>query len=99
MKSGALRMTPQQVVEHYNSKLGFVPVDALDQIVAPSAPKKANGKLRRSRQPNKTEAEFGRMLEARRLKGEFVTVEFESVRLKVGDGCYYTPDYLCQTAF
>jgi hypothetical protein len=56
-------------------------------------------KLRRSRAPNKTEAEFGRMLEARRHKGEFLTVEFEALKLKVGDGTYYTPDWFCHTLF
>lgn len=56
----------------------------------------AGGKLRLSRQPNKTEAEFGLMLEARRRKGEFRTVEFEAITLRVGSGTRYTCDYLCE---
>lgn len=57
---------------------------------------KAGGKLRLSRQPNKTEAEFGLILEVRRRKGEFRTVEFECVTLRVGDGAKYTPDWFCE---
>lgn len=94
---GALHMTPEQVAEH-QIRHGFLPPSSKGTVcLMQNAP--LSGKLRQSRAPNKTEAEFGRMLEARRLKGEFLTVEFEAVKLKVGDGTYYTPDWFCHTLF
>lgn len=58
--------------------------------------RKAGGKLRLSREPNQTEHEFGLILEARRRKGEFRTVEFEAITLRTGSGARYTPDYFCE---
>lgn len=57
------------------------------------------GKLRLGRQPNAAEAAFGLILEARKRAGEFISVEFEAVKLKVGDGSFYCPDYVCEPGF
>lgn len=55
--------------------------------------------LRRGRQPNKTEAEFGLWLAAQKSKGEIVRYEFEGIRLKwgtdekTGNAMWYKPDW------
>lgn len=51
--------------------------------------------FRLAKQPNKTENEFGRILEARVAKGEFAgPVRFEAVKLRIAGNCYYTPDWM-----
>lgn len=87
-----MNLTYEQAVQH-QIRHGFM----VDEPILPK--ETSGGKLRRSRQPNKTEVEFGLMLEARRHKGEFLIVEFEAVKLKVGDGTYYTPDWICQSRY
>ena len=49
----------------------------------------AKGALK-PRKMNKTEHEYGCMLEAR---GDVVWCEFEGVSLRLGDDCRYTPDF------
>jgi hypothetical protein len=43
---------------------------------------------------NKTEAEFGRILEAMKLRGEILFYCYEGIRLKWGDCMFYKPDFL-----
>lgn len=59
-----------------------------------SNPKGAPKPFRQAKQPNKTESEFGRILEARKLRGEFDSVTFEAVKLRIAGNCYYAPDYM-----
>lgn len=54
--------------------------------------------FRLSKQPNKTENEFGAILNARRLRGEFIDpIRFEAVKLRVAGNCYYAPDWMAVT--
>jgi len=50
---------------------------------------KAKGALK-PRKMNKTEREYGCMLEAR---GDVLWMEFEGLTLRLGDDCRYTPDF------
>lgn len=43
---------------------------------------------------NKTEAEWARMLEARRLAGEVAYYAFEPIKVRLADATFYTPDFL-----
>lgn len=98
MKTNAPHWTEGQFLAHQR-KHGFTTDSSVFEKQAAIALKRQQTKLRLSRKPNNTEEDFRRILEARRLKGEFLTVEFEAVRLRIGDGSYYTPDFLCQTTF
>ena len=42
---------------------------------------------------NKTEVEYATVLEARKYAGEVAWWKFEGLRLRLGDGCGYTPDF------
>jgi hypothetical protein len=55
-------------------------------------------KTARGRQMNKTEAEFARILEAQKRKGEIVEWRFEGIRLKWGDTMHYKPDFVVRRA-
>lgn len=44
-------------------------------------------------QMNKTEAEYGVVLEARRQAGEIAWFKFEGVKLRLADSTFYTPDF------
>lgn len=43
---------------------------------------------------NKTEREFSLLLAAQLVKGEITEWKFEAVKLKIGEGCWYTPDFM-----
>ena len=68
-------------------------------LSAPSEPIKTsltgNGDLRNERRGrlNKTESEFAMILEAMKRKGEIRDYKFESVKIRVGEGCFYIPDF------
>ena len=42
---------------------------------------------------NNTEAEYARLLDARKHAGDVAWWKFEGLRLRLGDGCGYTPDF------
>src|SRR6266705_387056 len=50
--------------------------------------------LRRARQPNKTEAAYGLILEAMKRKGDILRYEYEGITLRWAD-MKYTPDFIC----
>jgi hypothetical protein len=56
------------------------------------APKKRRTARRRAM--NRTEAAYAAQLELRRAAGEIRSFEFEAVRLNIGEGAWYTPDFL-----
>lgn len=96
---GAAVWSPQQVVAHY-SRLGLAPPAELfasvGTVVMPNIAGPVSIKPpRRSKEPNQTEREFGAMLERRKRAGEFETVQFEAVRLKLAPGLTYEPDWFC----
>lgn len=45
---------------------------------------------------NKTEAEYFRHLEGRKLLGEVIWYGFEAITFKLGKDCRYTPDFVVQ---
>jgi hypothetical protein len=49
---------------------------------------------RKGHQPNKTESAFFQLLEARRRRGEFQSVTFEGAKLRLGENCFYAPDFM-----
>lgn len=62
---------------------------AVDEFVA-KTPRVRGAKL-----PNKTEQEFGRILQARIDKGELRgPLRFEAAKLRIGGNCYYCPDWM-----
>ncbi|WP_345815313.1 DUF1064 domain-containing protein [Paraburkholderia sp. PREW-6R] len=50
------------------------------------------GRLGKGRM-NKTEAAYADQLEARKHAGDIVDFSFESVKLRLADGTWYTPDF------
>ncbi len=63
----------------------LVPIDTQE----PTEPK-----LRKRREPNKTEAEYGRILEALKTRGEIRDYKYEGLTLHWGGGMRYTPDWV-----
>lgn len=57
----------------------------------------ALGRLRPGAQ-NKTEAEYGRILEARKQAGEIEWYAFEGITFKLADDTRYTPDFAVMLA-
>ena len=47
---------------------------------------------------NKTEAEYAGMLEARKRAGELAHYSFESIKVRLADNTFYTPDFLVMLA-
>lgn len=80
-------------VESHQRRHGFL---TATPAVSESPPASRN-QLKRARQPNKTEAEFGRILEARKLRGEIRFYSFEAITLQWGDGMKYTGDWVVFT--
>lgn len=88
-------MTATEVEAHQKhhgfliKSLGNLPSEAEKAVIS------ASKGFRLAKLPNKTENEFGAILEARRRKGEFAyPVRFEAVKLRVAGNCYYTPDWM-----
>jgi len=54
----------------------------------------ARGEIRQPKGMNKTEAQYGAILEARKAAGEIVWYRFEGVTLKLADDTRYTPDFI-----
>lgn len=81
-------------VEAHQRRHGFItPIVRPPEVSELSAPSAVN-KLKRARQPNKTETRFGLLLEARKLRGEIPLYAFEAITLHWGDGMKYTPDWV-----
>lgn len=45
---------------------------------------------------NKTEADFSLGLEGQKRNGEIRDYKFESVKVRIGEGCWYCPDFVVQ---
>lgn len=91
-------MTREQIAAMFpNASRSLFEANAgLVETGAPAAPPvlSSPNKLRRARQPNKTESRFGLLLEARKLRGEIPFYAFEAITLHWGDGMKYTPDWV-----
>jgi hypothetical protein len=84
-----LTMSKEQVEQHQKHH-GFM-TDSLRTVEAPTMPAKG---FRQAKQPNKTEAAFGLILEARKRRGEIEEYRYEGLTLRWGDGMRYTPDFV-----
>lgn len=58
--------------------------------------RKGWGKRRERGEMNKLEAEYARMLEARKVAGEVSWFMFEPMKLKITDKTFHEPDFLVQ---
>ena len=80
------------------SKWSVTPIPrAQEAPTPPPYPKPTQGsgkKPRQAKEPNKTEADFHRILESRQRHGEFETIMFEGCKLRIGPNCYYSPDFM-----
>lgn len=63
------------------------------EIVPPQATAEIS-RLRKRKQPNKIESEYGRILEAKKSRGEIVHYIYEGITLHWGDGMRYTCDWV-----
>ncbi len=52
------------------------------------------GPRHQSGQMNKSEAEYGSILELRKIAGEIIGYWFEAITFKLAPDCRYTPDFL-----
>lgn len=57
----------------------------------------ALGRLEKGKM-NKTEERYAGMLDLRKMAGEVVEYRFEVIKLRIGDNCFYEPDFLVQLA-
>jgi hypothetical protein len=98
MKRKGLNITLEQAIEHQR-KHGFAPPVGKTLVEVFAAEDAPTTKLRGGSLPNKTETEFGWILEARKRKGEIVRYEFEGIRLRwgvdkeTGVAMWYKPDW------
>lgn len=53
----------------------------------------AKGKRKRRGVMNKTESAFAQVLDLKKREGEIEHWEFETIKLQLGDGAWYTPDF------
>lgn len=47
---------------------------------------------------NQTEAEYAEYLEAKKVVGQILWFKFEGLKLRLADGCFYTPDFFVMNA-
>jgi hypothetical protein len=96
-------MTPrftQAQIEAYNARIAAIRRFGTSKAIAsastvPQQPAKATKYgLGRSKSMNKTERAFLDILEARRRKGDFQTVDREALKFKIGERCYFSPDFI-----
>ncbi len=66
-----------------------------DDIPLPKKPARA---VHKAGVMNKTEQAYAALLEGDRKAGLIVAWWFEAIKLKLGDNCFYTPDFLIQRA-
>lgn len=91
------RMSREQIAAMFpNASRSLLEANAGPVAALSAAPPvlSSPNKLKRARQPNKTEARFGRILEARKERSEIRCYSFEAITLHWGDGMKYTPDWL-----
>jgi len=77
--------------EAHQRKHGFIPQCPSD---VPTGPPAAFKPKRGSKEPNKTEASYGLLLQARKQRDEIHSYFYEGLTLRWGDGMRYTPDYV-----
>jgi hypothetical protein len=97
---GAPVFTLREVADHARKHKLPLPtgVSFNDGSVTPDTPltivlpKKGSRKLKKHREPNQTEADYGILLAAMKAKGDIVHYGFEEITLRWADQ-EYTPDY------
>lgn len=94
MAKRGLTLTLEQANAH-QVRHGFAPVIQGESTQRTIKQNESTGVLRgRKRSMNKTEAEFARILEVWKQRGEIVSFVYEGLRLKYADGLYYKPDFV-----
>lgn len=89
MSKNGVRWTEEQY-QNYLQKSG----KKIEEVAPKLEEKPIKGKIRgKSKDPNKTELEFQRILESRKIKGEFTRIEYEGMTLKWCE-MRYTPDFV-----
>ena len=48
---------------------------------------------------NATEKQFAEMLRLKQLAGDILQFEFEAIKFRIGDRCFYTPDFVVWQPF
>lgn len=51
------------------------------------------GKRHKPGEMNATERQYAEILEARKAAGDVIDWQFEAVKFKIADNCFYTPDF------
>lgn len=78
------------------AKRGMISQEEVDRLTVVAGVISIDNKIRAAKVPNKTEEEFGRILDARIRKNElWGPLMFEGVKLRIAGNCYFTPDWFC----
>jgi hypothetical protein len=103
-----LTMTATQAIEHQERVLGrklqpyersiITGLQTDNARLLVKGITEADKLLRKTRQMNKTEAEFGRILEGKKQRGELTDYKFEALRLRWGESMWYKPDFVARGA-
>lgn len=92
--AGSVQMSREQIASMFPNASRSL-LDANGAVTLPkSAQKVLREKSKTARKQTKTEESFGRILEARKLRGEIISYQYEGVTLRWSDGTRYTPDFL-----
>lgn len=78
----------QQQYDDYVRRHNLLPQRNTDSSPVVQTPKA------RSREPNKTESEYGLILEAQKRRGDIIDYFYEGLSLSWGDGMRYKPDWV-----
>jgi hypothetical protein len=76
----------KEAYEAHQKKHGFIVHQ--EPVVHPKAIASVKGRM------NRTETEFSYILEKQKRDGQIDGWAFEPVKLRLADGCYYTPDFM-----
>lgn len=92
-KHGAFLRSPKGCPACPSKPIASVPLNSLKTVLMPKTVRTTTGagaKPRREKQMNQTETRFLHW-----IKGQCVgRFEFEAVKLRIGENCYYAPDFM-----
>lgn len=90
-----LNFTKEQADAHQR-KHGFSPLSKEDKEALDRSKPKLFRDIKAILRMNKTEAEYALILEAQKRRGEILRYRFEAVKIRVGEGCFYVPDFFIE---
>jgi hypothetical protein len=111
-KSGAIRMTEEQLAAHlrrfsqphpgntaalHRHALEATKATLRERAQGPGEAFYALGRMGKT-EMNKTEAAYAQLLEAKKHTGEIIDWRFHPIRVRLADRTYYEPDFLVMTA-